>query len=243
VTGPYDRIRVENGQTLNRRSLGLHKQSITVYHVLGGKRSVEVVQGSYSTSIKASAGTHRGGGAEDCFLSGPVSKTEYLKFQKAQRFCGGASFYRPELYSNGVKVWDDHCHTGWLGDREASYDLQKQFTDYYAHKNALASHLPDKTWHPSTIYVPRYPLWNVGFDHVLREAKKTRGYVDTPGVRRFQYCLNVKLGTSLRVDGTWGRRTRDAMARWELNVGGNGDGIPGEFSSILLGAGFFNLNT
>ena len=241
MTGPYDRIKVENGQTLNRRSLALHQQSITVYHILGGKRTVEIAQGSYSTAVDASANTHKGGGAEDCFLSGPVSKKEFLLFQKAQRMCGGAAFYRPELYSNGKKVWGDHVHTGWLGDKEASYDLRTQFTDYYAHKNALASHLPDPTWHPSVIFVPHYPLRVVDLSNMKREAKKTRGYVAHTGVKRIQRALNHKFGTDLVVDGIFGRRTKHAYARWELNVGGDGNGVPGEYSLVLLGAGFFNV--
>jgi len=42
MTGPYDRINVGNGQVLNRRSLALHNQAITVFHVLGGKSTPRI---------------------------------------------------------------------------------------------------------------------------------------------------------------------------------------------------------
>lgn len=241
MTGPYDRIRVENGQYLSRRGLALHKQEITVFHCLGGKYTPEIVQGSWETAVGASAGTHKGSGAKDTMLPSGASHHQWMLWQKAERFCGSAGFDRPELWSNGKRVWGHHNHAIDIGDKQMSSDAAKQITDYYAHKNALATHALDKTWHPSVIFVPHYPLGSVNLANVRAEAKKTRGYEPLPGVKRFQRALNLKLGTNLVVDGTWGRKTRTAMVRWELNVGGDGDGIPGEFSAVLLGAGFFNV--
>lgn len=242
MTGPYDRIKVENGQYLSRRGLALHRQAIVVFHVIGGKYTPEIVQGSWSTSVGASSGTHSGSGAKDTMLPSSASHTQWMKWQKAQRFCGIAAFDRPELWSDGKRIWGHHDHAIDIGDKYLSWDARKQITDYYAHKNALANHAADNTWHPSTIYVPRYPLWNIDLSNVVREAKKTRGYVVLPGVKHFQRTLNVKIGAGLTVDGIFGRSTKMAMARWELNIGGNGDGIPGEFSAVLLGAGFFHVN-
>jgi hypothetical protein len=242
MTGPYDRIKVENGQILDRRGLALHKQAKTVFDVLGGRFHPVIVQGSFSTSIGASAGTHAGGGAKDTMLPDSASHAQWMLWQKAQRFCGIAAFDRPELWSNGKRVWGHHDHAIDIGDKLLSYDARKQITDYYAHKNALASHLRDTSWHPSVIFTPRYPLWNIDLSNVRAEAKKTRGYVVRTGVKRFQYVLNIKIGANLKVDGIFGRSTKLAVSRWELNVGGDGDGIPGEFASVLLGAGFFHVN-
>lgn len=242
MTGPYDHIKVENGQYLSRRGLALHKQAIVVFHVIGGKYTPEVVQGSWSTAIGASAGTHSGSGAKDTMLPDSASQAQWMKWQKAERFCGIAGFDRPELWSGGKRVWGHHNHAIDIGDKYLSADARKQITDYYAHKNALANHAADNSWHPSHIFVPRYPLWNIDLSNVVAQAKKTRGWTYLPGVKHFQHALNVKIGAGLVEDGTWGPKTRTMMGRWELNIGGNGDGIPGEFSAVLLGAGFFNVH-
>jgi len=241
MTGPYDRINVGNGQVLNRRSLALHNQAITVFHVLGGKSTPRIAQGSYTTGVSASGNTHKGGGAEDTTLPSTASNGQWMLWQKAQRFCGGAAFNRPELVRDGKRIWGHHNHCGWLGDKQASPELVSQFRDYYAHRDGLADHAPDNTWHPSHIFVPRYPLGVIDLSNVVAEANKTRGFKSLPGVKQFQKALNVKIGADLTVDGIYGRKTKIAVAHWENVVGGNGDGIPGEFSSVLLGAGFFNV--
>ena len=73
------------------------------------------------------------------------------------------------------------------------------------------------------------------------QAAKKRGWEPKPSVRHLQRALNVKSGTHLLVDGVFGPKTKAAYARYEVQVGGNGDGVPGRHSVTLLGASRFTV--
>jgi len=227
-----------SGQVLNKRTLAIYKQIKKVYGVLGGTGHIILIQGSYSTSISASGGTHSGGGAFDIMPSVKTAKNWSI-LQKAARFCMVADWDRPYL----AGVWGHHNHGIVIGDKQMSYAASKQVRDYYAHRNALANHASDKSWHPSVIFSSPYPMHNVNLANMRKESKKTRNWLPVLGVIRVQRALNQKLGAGLRVDGRFGPATKKAYAHWERVVGGNGDGIPGEFSLVLLGAGRFNVVT
>lgn len=225
-----------SGQILNKSALAVYEQIKVVYPLLGGTGHVRLVQGSYSNAIGASAGTHTGSGAFDLMPSIETQRN-YDILQKAARFCMAAAWHR--LPSQGP--WGNHVHGIVIGDKNAAPLARAQVVDYYAYKNGLAGHAADRTWHPSVIFTPTYPLPNVNLDNVVREARKSSGRVPTLGVYRVQRALNRKLGTALTVNGLFNAKTKEAYAHWERIVGGNGDGIPGKYSLILLGAGRFNV--
>lgn len=227
-----------SGQTLNRRTLAVYNQIKTVYSVLGGTGHIILIQGSYSRSVAGSAGTHDGGGALDIMPSIRTAKNWSI-LQKAARFCMVADWDRPYLAGN----WSHHNHGIVIGDKQMSYAAAKQVRDYYAHRNGLANHASDKTWHPSVIFSSPYPMHSVNLTNMRREARKSRNWIPIIGVIRVQRALNQKLGTGLRVDGLFGPATKKAYAHWERIVGGDGDGIPGKYSLVLLGAGRFNVKT
>lgn len=236
--GAYDRIRVE-GVTLNKRTASVYAQIKLVYKTLGGTGHLYLTQGSYNRGgVAASAGTHDGGGAMDIMPSIKTS-SNWRILQKAARMCMVASWDRPYLAGH----WGHHNHNIVLGDKQMSSGAASQVRDYYAHRSGLVGHAADKSWHPSVIFSPIYPRHNVSYANIRAEAKKSRHWIPRIGVIRVQRALNRKLGTSLRADGIFGPATKRAYAHWENVVGGDGDGIPGTFSLILLGAGRFNVLT
>ena len=44
-----------------------------------------------------------------------------------------------------------------------------------------------------------------------------------------------------KLDGIFGPQTKAAYGRFEKQVGGDGDGIPGRYSATLLGTARYNL--
>lgn len=193
-------------------------------------------QGCYTTSFPGSANTHARSGAMDIM---PPPKVTYATMCRAYRMAGGTAFHRPVNWDGKGGI--EHCHNIVIGDEMADPSAIDQVHDCYAGLNGLASHAPDKTWHPNPLMPFRYPMWQVSFKRVLGEAKATR-HRPIPGVRHIQRCLNAKRGAQLAVDGIYGERTKNAYKRWEHQVGGEADGIPGIRSLVLLGASQFKVN-
>lgn len=231
----YDRVRFE-GRTFNRRTVEFIKQVRTIYYLIGGTGRVTISQGSYNRGVSESANTHNGGGAIDWDLEKETSKNCAL-LQRANRICGGASWDRPTLPGK----WSRHNHTIVIGDREMDDSARRQVQDYYAGLNGLANHGRDTSWRPSVIPVFSYPLQTVDLSIIRNEAKKRSRWVESINVKRYQRALNAKTGAGLKVDGIFGPRTRAANARFERQVGGDGNGIPGLFGTTLLGAARFNV--
>lgn len=231
----YSRVWV-SGEQLDSYTAQAVAQTKAIYKVLGGTGSVTIAQGSYNAGgVAASAGTHDGGGAVDFSLTVKNSKNWQI-LQKAARMCMFAAWHR----TPDQGPWGDHVHSILIGNTKASAGAKAQVTDYYAHKSGLVGHRPDPTWHPSVLFKSKWKLGTVNLAVVIKEAKKTRNYIYKPGVARIQRALNLKLGTTLRVDGLYGNKTQAAYKRWEISVGGT-DGIPGPYSLPLLGAGLFNV--
>lgn len=232
----YDRIWVQ-GVVLNRRTHAAYQQAnrfLTEFHNVN---MPQLMQGSYNTTVSQSAGTHNGGGAIDTRYIGKKNKVVI----SVCREVGFAIWYRPELWIGGQKEWDDHNHGILIGDREMSDGARKQVQDYFAGLNGLASHARDPFPRPNPIPRFIFPLGSVDLSNVRKEAMKTRGWNSYQGVKLVQRALNVKSGTDLPVDGIFGPRTRKAFGRYEIQVGGDGDGIPGEFALSHLGLSRFNV--
>lgn len=196
-----------------------------------------MVQGCYSTAVAASGNTHAGSGAFD--LEPPAGHT-HDQVVRAYRWAGTAIWHRLRLVIDGKLIWEEHDHGIVVGDDHASQAALNQVHDYHAGLDGLAGHANDPTWRPNPILPFRYPLWKVDLSHVTNEAiakKKTA----LTGVRHIQRCLNMKRQAGLVVDGIFGPKTQAAYKRWELQVGGDGDGIPGVFALKLLGASQFSV--
>src|SRR5690606_1750144 len=96
------------------------------------------VQGSYNTSVGASAGTHSGGGAVDISVSG-LSTSRRNSLVLELRKAGWAAWYRTP--SEGP--WSAHIHGIAMGDAEASPQAKDQMAAYKAGRNGLANNRPD----------------------------------------------------------------------------------------------------
>lgn len=243
--GAYDRLHVNNsgkiiksgGHTINRRTYVLFHQAKDIYALIGGTGDIAIYQGSYNRGVTQSAGTHDGGGAID---SGPVKKTasNWNKWEKAQRICGLGSYDRPDLPGH----WSHHNHTIYRGDKEMSGSLRRQDQDFVLGLNALASHRRETgRWRPGVVFVPSYPLGRVDLSNMIRESRKTKGYIAMPGVKKIQTALNLKMHAGLKVDGIYGKATKKQFSRWETSMGFTPDGIPGHLALACLGGGRFNV--
>lgn len=197
-------------------------------------RKLNVVQGPFSTAVGASAGTHAGSGAVDADHEDGMDPGEV---QWAGRLAGWAVWFRPAI----PDLWGAHYHGIQLGNLRISDDARKQVQDYYAHLDGLRSHRPDSSKHPNPIVRFSYPLGVVDLGNVRVEAQKTSGHKALTGVRHIQRALNLKTGTELTVDGIYGKQTRQAAKRFEVQVGGDGDGVLGGYAAKLLGAARYRL--
>jgi hypothetical protein len=128
---PDDYTRVEvNGEALNQRTLAMLAQAQELY---GGEIQLTgfaITQGSYSTSVSASFGTHSGGGAVDLSVLSRETYTvlwdDIEPLIHALRTAGFAAWLREygELHE-GSPI---HIHAIAIGDRELSTEAANQLT-------------------------------------------------------------------------------------------------------------------
>ncbi len=120
----YTRVWV-NGALLNTRTLAMLDHAQALYTANGGTRvdfRLALTQGSYSTSVSASFGTHDGGGAVDLSVRSPIDwavlESEIDPMIRALRTAGFAAWLRAEneLYP-GSPI---HIHAIAIGDADLS---------------------------------------------------------------------------------------------------------------------------
>ena len=106
-----------------------------------------IVQGSYNAGgVGASAGTHDGGGAVD------LAPYDWAHKVRVMRAVGFAAWHRPTIPG----VWNEHIHCILVSDAKASPAAKAQIVDYRNHRDGLAGHGFDNTWHPNPI--PEFAL-------------------------------------------------------------------------------------
>lgn len=102
-----------------------------------------ISQGSYSTGVAASAGTHDGGGAVDLSVRlMPVWRRE--RMLKALKDAGFAAWYRTP--ADGFD--SAHVHAIAIGCKDLAPLAKSQVTDYDNHKSGLKGHAVDPTYRP-----------------------------------------------------------------------------------------------
>lgn len=104
--------------------------------------NLSIVQGSYSTSVSASGGTHAGGGAIDVNVAG-MSQDQINRTVNGLRAEGFAAWYRTT--SEGFDI--DHIHAIAIGDRQMSSAAASQVTDYYDGRTGLSGEQIDPMSH------------------------------------------------------------------------------------------------
>ena len=128
---PEDYTRLEvNGSTINQRTFAMLTHAQELY---GGEIELNgyaITQGSYSTAVTASFGTHAGGGAVDLSVLRQGTYTvlwdDIEPLIHALRAAGFAAWLREygELYADSPI----HIHAIAIGDQELSVPAQDQLT-------------------------------------------------------------------------------------------------------------------
>ena len=128
---PEDYTRLEvNGSTINQRTFAMLTHAQELY---GGEIEINgyaITQGSYSTAVTASFGTHAGGGAVDLSVLRQGTYTvlwdDIEPLIHALRAAGFAAWLREygELYADSPI----HIHAIAVGDQELSVPAQDQLT-------------------------------------------------------------------------------------------------------------------
>ncbi len=109
---------------------------------------IDLTQGSYSSGVSQSAGTHDGGGAVDVNVGHLCGKPR-VAMVRALRRVGFAAWYRSPSQGD----WPAHIHAIAVSDPDLSSGAQSQVSDYYRGRNGLANHaaddgpkVPKRTW-------------------------------------------------------------------------------------------------
>lgn len=111
-------------------------------------RDVTVIQSAYNTTVAASAGTHDKDACLDVYIPG----MDWWAQQKFLRENGWAAFYRyPPLFSSHI-----HMISLGYGSAPVGIYVPGQVSDYYNHRNGLAGHASDPSWHPDSIAATIY---------------------------------------------------------------------------------------
>lgn len=103
----------------------------------------KIAQGSYSTSVAASAGTHDGGGAAD-FSVRLMTAKKREKMLNALKDAGFAAWYRTK-----ADGFDPHVHAVAIGCPDLAPIAKRQVTDYDKCLNGLSGHAADPSYRPS----------------------------------------------------------------------------------------------
>jgi GH25 family lysozyme M1 (1,4-beta-N-acetylmuramidase) len=108
--------------------------------------TLTLYQGSYSTKVSASGGTHDGGGVVD------LAPEDHEHKVKVLRTIGFAAWYRPK-----TDDWNPHIHAVLIDHGKLSPEAQSQVVQYRQGTDGLRSHAKDPTPRPKPIPVFRYP--------------------------------------------------------------------------------------
>ncbi|MBL8953347.1 MAG: peptidoglycan-binding protein [Myxococcaceae bacterium] len=131
----YRRVVYRDGEVLNRRTIQMFEQAENWAAKHGVPKGWGFYQGSYSTSVDASANTHAGGGAMDLKTFDKTPKQIHTMVEALRR-AGFAAYYRPTMDP-------PHIHAIAIGDRELSSDARGQVREYLAGGDGLIGSAPD----------------------------------------------------------------------------------------------------
>jgi hypothetical protein len=200
-----------------------------------------VYQGSYSSGVKASAGTHSGGGALD------VTSMSRGELNLARKM-GAAAWNRTR-----AQGFSPHCHIIICGCPHAARGAKYQVSEYRAGRNGLASRRRDDGPRPGYVTWAAYKR-----EHLAKakaapkravKAKVTKPARPAPmvingkkynglavvTVANVNKCL-AKLGLYKgKRDGLWGPETQAGFDRFRAGLGWKGKDITGPVGLKSLG--------
>lgn len=146
---------------------------------------VVIIQGSYSTGVSASAGTHAGPGALDLKPADPNRRNTdgYKLLEKICRERGGAAWFR--AWTNNY-----HVHIIVIGTQGLPKIARDQIASYLAGRNGLVSNLKITGVINTTFEKWKQAILNIG-----------AAVSDSAKVRLLQQAVHQT------VDGVWGEQT------------------------------------
>lgn len=227
TTNPYRRV-VYKGARFNERTVCMLKTADSNW-----SGSIVVTQGSYNTSVGASAGTHSGGGAVDISVRG-LGWSSISTLVIALRKAGFAAWYR----SPSEGPWPAHIHAIAIGDKELSAAAARQVSAYKAGRNGLANNGRDTgprvaskyyspgflaryTSKPKPKKLPkvRYAALRKVSMYYHRNKRVIPGSAYKAEVKLVQRALRAKGLYKYSIDGLWGPKSAAAYARWQKRMG------------------------
>jgi hypothetical protein len=122
----YNKYTIDDGKHLNGRTLAMLREA---EWLLGA--GIHVIQGSFNKGVKASAGTHDGGGVID--VPAKIGAHNQLAIVEVMRRVGFAAWHR--LPSEGP--WVEHIHCVALGDKQLAPLAKQQGVAYLEDFNGL----------------------------------------------------------------------------------------------------------
>lgn len=132
MTSPSDKVTVD-GKTLTRRVWGLLADARAAAGL--PQASARVMQGSYSSDVGASVGTHNGGGAFDLSITG-LTDAQQIELVTELRRRNGCSWIRTARYDwNGAR----HIHGIVRDEHGLSASAKAQVVAYDNKRNGLAN--------------------------------------------------------------------------------------------------------
>jgi hypothetical protein len=110
--------------------------------------SIRPSQGSYKGSgggnrVRASGGTHDGGGVVDISVSG-LSETQRVHLVHALKDAGAAAWFRPPNWDG--RGGGPHVHVIFVADREMDPSAARQVQSYDSGRNGLNNNARDDTY-------------------------------------------------------------------------------------------------
>lgn len=148
MSGPYDKVRVD-GKTLDAKTADALAWADAKFRKKYPKQRLELAQGSYNTTVAASAGTHDGGGVIDV-RTVPLSAEQDKYALRCLKQAGFAAWLRDQR--DGM---DPHIHACLLGKKgeyhkTMSQGARNQCDSYLVGRNGLRSNGKDRNpWRPT----------------------------------------------------------------------------------------------
>lgn len=132
------------GRTVNQRTKVMLETAAQLFG-----RGFSLTQGSYSTGVSASAGTHDGGGVVDIDVDSLSSAQRDAAVQALRK----AGFF---AWLRVPPAFDYHIHAVAIGDREMSAAAKSQVVQGFQDRDGLARRGPDPAPDP-------YPAWTAKY--------------------------------------------------------------------------------
>lgn len=168
---PAGSVQNFRGEKLNSRTIAM---LLAAEKILG--HVFNIMQGSYSTRVAASGGTHAGGGVMD--TDGPGGWGNAVA---ALRRVGFAAWHR----TPAMGPWGHHIHSVAIGDNTAAPSARRQVQDYLRGGDGLGS------YQNGTDFVPETGLYRLHRGEKVTPAAANSG--DFLGVVRFELELDGKV--------------------------------------------------